>query len=157
MGSLIFADDQLRKRLNSCTHPHIIRQIWWDIFIAWITGRKIVFLDAPLLIEAGLSRFMTHIIVVYVPKQIQLERLLLRNKETSEVELRQRIESQMSIEEKRGMADTVIDNTGTVEETRVQVDAAVDGLSRQWKWFALKRLSLILILPAIYYAFNSRR
>lgn len=80
-----------------------------------------VVLDIPLLFESKLESLVDKIIVVSVTKELQLERLMKRNQLTEE-EAVSRIRSQMPLEEKTVRADQVIDNSGTLEETKRQLD-----------------------------------
>lgn len=80
-----------------------------------------VVLDIPLLFESKLESLVDKIIVVSVTKDLQLERLMKRNQLTEE-EAVSRIRSQMPLEEKTARADQVIDNSGTLEETKRQLD-----------------------------------
>ena len=77
-------------------------------------------LDIPLLYESKLDRFCSKCIVVYVPPEIQLARLHTRNPELKE-EAERRIASQMSVDEKRKRTVLVIDNSGSIEDTKTQV------------------------------------
>lgn len=64
LGDLIFADPGKRKLLNSCTHPYIRREIVLQILRYWITGYRVVVLDAPLLFESRLNRWMNRVLVI---------------------------------------------------------------------------------------------
>jgi len=65
LGNIIFANENRRKTLNRCTHPFIRREILKLLIWYWITGEKMVVLDAPLLIESGLYNWMSAVVVVY--------------------------------------------------------------------------------------------
>lgn len=65
LGSIVFADEEKRKILNQCTHPYIRMEILRLFIYYWLTGEKVVVLDAPLLIEGGLDKFVNVVIVVY--------------------------------------------------------------------------------------------
>ena len=81
-------------------------------------GAKIIFLDVPLLFEAGWDVLADEVWVVALPAEEQLARLLARDKSMSEGEARARISAQMPLAEKCARADIVIDNSGTPGETR---------------------------------------
>lgn len=66
LADIIFSDEQKRKILNRCTHPFIRREIFKLLVWYWATGEKLVVLDAPLLIESGLYKWMSAVVVVYV-------------------------------------------------------------------------------------------
>jgi dephospho-CoA kinase len=76
-----------------------------------------VILDVPLLIESGMDSGLSDIIVVYVPESVQIQRLMTRDGVTQSQALA-RIRSQMPIEEKKKRATIVIDNCGSLENTR---------------------------------------
>jgi dephospho-CoA kinase len=122
LGELVFNDEEARERLNALLHPLIIEEM------KQLTGQSlkkephsIVIWDVPLLIEENLTQFVEKVIVVYVPEAIQLQRLMKRNA-LSEEEARERIAAQLSIEEKKRVADFVIDNSDSLEMTERQVD-----------------------------------
>ena len=78
-----------------------------------------IVLDVPLLIETGMHDDLSEIIVVYTPQDIQIQRLMQRD-HISEADALARIQSQIPIEEKKKQATLVIDNSGTIEDTRRQ-------------------------------------
>ncbi|KAJ3399653.1 hypothetical protein HDU80_007698 [Chytriomyces hyalinus] len=124
LGTRVFSDPEARAKVNAATHPYIrlemLRQLLWH----FLTGCSAVILDTPLLFEAHLSRWVHLIIVVYVPKQLQKDRLMMRDG-IDRTAANQRIDSQMDIEAKRQLAHIVIDNTGTLDETRQNVKAVL--------------------------------
>lgn len=120
LGQLIFADEQKRLRLNEILHPVVLKTIRTQGHEAQARG-QIVFADIPLLYETNSQSWLEQVWVVYVPQSIQLERLLVRDGLTID-QARQRINAQMSIEKKRVLADQVIDNSGSLDCTKRQVD-----------------------------------
>lgn len=131
VGSIIFHDETMRKQLNGIIHPAIreemIRQR--DEFISY--GEKNVFMDIPLLFESKLEHFVEKIIVVSVSEKVQLSRLMARNGFTEE-EAKARISTQMPVKEKEALADAVIDNNGTLEQTAIQLQNIL------YEWNVLK-------------------
>ena len=87
----------------------------------------IIFLDIPLLFEAHMEDLCDEIWVVYVSKEIQLERLMVRNQMDKKTAL-MRIEAQMSIEDKKEKADVIIDNSQGIDELYQQIDQRLEGL-----------------------------
>ncbi len=83
-------------------------------------GTEVVVQDVPLLFENGLSRLYSTVLLVYVPEPVQLERLV-KGRGLSDDRARAMIAAQMPIEEKRALANHVIDNSGGREATRKQV------------------------------------
>ena len=85
------------------------------------TGAEVVVLDGPLLYENGLEDLFSSIVLVYVPEAVQVERLVEGRGFTDE-RARAVIAAQMPIDQKRRRAHHVIDNSGTREQTREQVE-----------------------------------
>ena len=120
LGALIFADQSQRERLNYILHPFIIaRQD--EIMREWETQdpNGIGMIDAALMIESGGYKRFDKLIVVHCRPEVQLERLMLRDK-LSRDEAQRRIDSQMSQEEKQSFADYLIDTSDGFESTRAQ-------------------------------------
>jgi dephospho-CoA kinase len=118
LGALVFADQSQRERLNHILHPFIIaRQD--EIMNAWEAEDPdgIGVIDAALMIESGGYKRFDKLIVVHCRPEVQLERLMLRDKLSRDEALR-RINSQMSQEEKQKFADYLIDTSDGFESTR---------------------------------------
>jgi dephospho-CoA kinase len=121
MGEIVFSDEEARKHMNSLLHPLIRKRMEQEKQKALLLHPPLIILDIPLLYESNWQAKLEKVVVVYVPEQLQLQRLMNRNHLTQE-EAEQRISAQMSIEEKKKRADFLIDNSGTMEETKEQVD-----------------------------------
>lgn len=120
LGARIFAEQSQRERLNYILHPFIIaRQD--EILNAWEAEDRngIGIVDAALMIESGGYRRFDKLIVVHCRPEVQLERLMLRDKLTRDEALR-RISSQMSQEEKQQFADYLIDTSGGFDPARAR-------------------------------------
>lgn len=127
LGAIVFNDSALLDQLNSIMHPLIIRR-------SRAQARKlveedsacIVLLDAPLLIEAGAHDTVDIIVVVTTSPEIQLKRIIDRshqqNRPLTEEEAQSRIDSQMPLSEKMTYADIVIENNGSLDALKDQVD-----------------------------------
>src|SRR5437588_286743 len=85
-------------------------------------GFEVVVQDVPLLFENSLERFFSSVVLVYVPEPLQVERLVSGRGFTRE-QAHAVIGAQLPSEEKRGRAHHVVNNSGTLEETRAQVGA----------------------------------
>ena len=121
LAGIVFADASARARLNAITHPRIRERM--DAAIAARRDRAgVLIVDIPLLFENARTGVVEKVIVVWVDPRTQLRRLIERGGLTEE-EARRRIGAQMPLDEKRGLADHVIDNRGTPAETRRQVEA----------------------------------
>ncbi|GGA48767.1 dephospho-CoA kinase [Paenibacillus physcomitrellae] len=123
LGARVFANPEDLLALNDITHPAIRaetkRRI--DAYEAEYPD-KLVVADIPLLYESGLDSLYETIMVVYVPREIQLVRLMERDGlDTPQAEAR--LSAQMDIEQKKTLADIVIDNSQGLEQTEAQVEA----------------------------------
>ncbi|WP_232698937.1 dephospho-CoA kinase [Brevibacillus daliensis] len=121
LGEIIFSDDKQRMVLNSLVHPEIRKEMKDQAKLAEQRGEKLVFMDIPLLFESKLTYMVDRVVVVYVPETTQMVRLMERD-EFDEGQAVKRLRAQMSIEEKRNLADYVIDNTSNRAETQKQVN-----------------------------------
>lgn len=124
LGKIVFTNPTLLKKLNKITHPEIIKLIKREINLAknkTNSQEKILIIDAALIYEAKIDKLMDKIIVVYINKDEQVKRLVKRNNLSKEETL-QRIKSQMSMKEKVKIADYVIDNSNSLDETKKQVE-----------------------------------
>ncbi len=120
LGDIIFKNSDQKKALNRIVHPFVFEEMGVKINKAAESyPDSVIILDVPLLIEGGMHMDMSDIILVYTPETIQLERLMARNN-LCEEDAMARIRSQMSIEEKKKIADIIIDNSSTLEKTREQ-------------------------------------
>ncbi|NJP37023.1 dephospho-CoA kinase [Alkalicoccus luteus] len=126
LGSVVFSDPAKREQLNAIVHP-VIRRAMKQQADEAEAEHEIVVLDIPLLFENELFYLVDKTAVVYVPEKTQLERLMKRNG-YSEQEARSRMESQLSIEEKKKRADFVIANCGSEQETARQVSELIEML-----------------------------
>lgn len=131
VGSIIFHNEEMRKTLNGIIHPAIREEMLRqrDEFISF--GEKNIFMDIPLLFESKLEHFVEKIIVVSVKKEVQLQRLMERNG-YSEEEANARIATQIPVKEKEQLADAVIHNNGTLEDTAIQLQNIL------YEWNVLK-------------------
>ena len=127
LGSIVFKDEDARKRLNNILHPIIIERSRSEArFLVSDNPRCVVLLDAPLLIEAGAYDSVDMIVVVSTSEETQLNRIIERshllNRPFSQDEAQARIDSQMPVSEKVKYADVVIENEGDLNELNDQVD-----------------------------------
>jgi dephospho-CoA kinase len=130
MASVVFADEEKRQQLNHILHPYIIaRQD--EILKAWEAEdpKGISIVEAALMIESGGYRRFDKLIVVHCRPEVQLERLLLRDKLSLE-EAQRRINAQMSQAEKQEYADYLIDTSDGFALTREQTLRVYDQLVR---------------------------
>jgi dephospho-CoA kinase len=120
LGSIVFHDEDKRLQLNAIVHP-AVRESMNDEKVKYVDlGNSVVVLDIPLLFESKLTNMVDKTILVYVDAEVQLNRLMSRN-QLIESEAMARIKSQMPLIEKIKLADAVIDNNGTINDTQTQL------------------------------------
>ena len=121
LGALVFADARARERLNAITHPRIHERM-----LAEVESRRgrsgLLLLDIPLLFENGREAMVEKVILVWVDAATQLRRVTERDR-LPLAEARRRIDAQMPLDDKKSLADDIIDNSGTLDATRAQVDS----------------------------------
>jgi dephospho-CoA kinase len=116
LGSLVFGDDENLKRLNSLTHPHILKIMRERVREAKAADAKaVIIVVVPLLYEVGLEGEMDAVAVVSAPEETQVKRLMARDGLSREEALR-RVSAQLPIDEKKRRGDYVIENTGSMED-----------------------------------------
>ena len=121
LSGIVFEDERKRKKLEGIIHPRI-----FDIFISRtneITEKDpdaIIQAVIPLLFEVGLKHLVHKTLVVYISRERQIERLIKRDKITRD-HAANILNAQLPIDEKAGMADFVINNENSLDQTRSQV------------------------------------
>ena len=120
LGSIIFGDGEKRKKLNSIIHPAIRQRMLEQKKVLLEGGEECIVMDIPLLFESKLTHMVDKILVVYVDEHVQLERLMDRDHSTKE-EAQSRIQSQIPVKEKIKLADEVINNNGSIEDSFKQL------------------------------------
>lgn len=128
VAALVFRDPVQRKRLDAIVHPRVGAEMARRIDAARRSGVALVVVDIPLFFEtrprdrAAARAGFDATVLVYAPRAIQIERTIARDG-CSRDEAERRIAAQMPIEEKRALADHVVDNSGSPAETEAQVRA----------------------------------
>ena len=116
----VFGDRGKLDRLNAMIHPRVEAQILKQ-FGEWEReGKRVVFVEAALLVEAGYMKNLDGLVVTWCRPEQQMERLAARG--MTEKDARARIAAQMPVEEKLKLATYKIDCSGSMEETRRQVE-----------------------------------
>jgi dephospho-CoA kinase len=121
LGELVFHDDDARRRLNAIVHPLVREWMATRTAEAESRGVEVVIHDVPLLFENDLEKIYSDVVLVFVPEPVQVRRLV-SGRGLTEDRARAIIASQMPIDEKRGRAQHMIDNSGSRELTREQVE-----------------------------------
>jgi dephospho-CoA kinase len=130
LGRVVFSDPAKLARLNAIVHPRIIARV--EELAAQHQAEdpsSVVMVDAALIFEAGIGSRFTKVIVVWCSPEEQIERLMAKAGITR-AQAEQRIAMQMPADEKRRRADYVIDTSGSLEETRAQVENVWENLKR---------------------------
>jgi dephospho-CoA kinase len=122
LASIVFAEPSKLTRLNAILHPRV-EQIIFRQFDEWQRNgvRDAVFVEAALLIEAGIGKKLDGLVVAWCEPEQQLERLRARG--MSEIEAERRMAAQLPLEEKLRQATYAVDCSGSIAETRAQVQA----------------------------------
>lgn len=130
LGALIFANPSEKKRLEALLHPLIYEEIERQSK-ALDQKQRPYLVDIPLFYET--NRYpIQKVIVVYVSKAIQLERLMIRDQSDESAAL-ERVQSQLSIEEKKEKATYLIDNQGDLKSLQLECDKVKDKIIHNYR------------------------
>lgn len=124
-GNHIFRFPKQRIKYESIIMPYIKKTIEEEIKLFEEKKEKIVILDAPTLIENDMHKEMDYIVLVQADNSVQIQRIMNRDR-LSKAEAVSRINSQMSMEEKKEFANIIIDNNADLIETQKQVYDLID-------------------------------
>ncbi len=120
----VFSDPQARARLNGIVHPRIAALVDQELAQARAQApRGVALVDVPLLFEAGWHKRFKLNILVYAPAEEQRRRLMSRD-QVDEEDALLALAAQMPLEQKRALAQIIVDNSGSLAETHAQVQAA---------------------------------
>ncbi|MBC8458226.1 MAG: dephospho-CoA kinase, partial [Deltaproteobacteria bacterium] len=123
LREIVFRDFEKRKKLEDFQHPRIYEEFFKLVDQYAQEDPDVVMQGVvPLLIEVNLQPFFHNLLMVYAPEEIQIKRLIERDGMTKEMAINM-VRSQLSVEEKKGYCDLIIDNSGSLDETRKQVGA----------------------------------
>ncbi len=120
LGKIVFGDNEALKRLNKIVHPEIDKAIDQKLKEYRRQGIKVVILEAAVMLEVGKSHQADEIWVTIASENVVLKRLKERSG-YSETEMKARIHSQMTNEERIKRANVVINNDGTLDELKAKV------------------------------------
>jgi len=122
LREIVFQDLEKKKKLESFQHPRIFEEF---IKLVEQYSREdpnvVIQAVVPLLIEVNMQSLFHNILMVYATEEAQKKRLMKRDGSTEEMAMNM-IRSQLSADEKKGYCDLIVDNSGTLEETRRQVE-----------------------------------
>jgi dephospho-CoA kinase len=127
LGAIVFSDAPKRARLNQILHPRIHEVVTkWFAALDRPGGPDMAFEDAALILEGGAKKNLDRVVVCWCTVEQQLERLQQRGLSAADAKLR--IAAQMPLDEKRRLADEVIDCSRSIEETQRQVKIVIGKL-----------------------------
>ena len=130
LAEIVFSDAQSRKVLEGFTHPRIFEK--QDTLLKEIKSKDpkaIVIVDVPLLFELRLNKNFDKVILVYVSRDVQIERAIKRDSLLRE-EVEKRLEAQSNIEKKKLLSDYIINNEGSLKNTMDQVRRVIQELKK---------------------------
>lgn len=117
ISKIVFSNKKMREKLNKYLHKIIINEMK---NIIRDNNKEFLFLDVPLIYELNLEYLFDKILLVYTSKEIQLERLMKRNK-FSIKEALNRINSQIDIEIKKKKSNYIVDNSFDNNKTEIEI------------------------------------
>jgi len=130
ISEIVFQDAEKRKKLEGHIHPRIYEEFINRVKeLAKKDPQVIIQVVVPLLIESNLQNLFHKILVVYVPEETQIRRLMERDRISRET-AQSILSAQLSIGEKKAYADHLVDNSGSVEETKKQVLAVWEKIKK---------------------------
>jgi len=130
LAEIVFSDAQSRKALEGFTHPRIFEK--QDTLIKEIKAKDpkaIIIVDVPLLFELSLNKNFDKIILVYVSRDVQIERAIKRDALLKE-EVEKRLKAQINLEKKKLLSDYIINNEGSLKNTMDQVRRVIHELKK---------------------------
>lgn len=120
LGQIVFNDQSKLNVLNQITHPLIFSEIEDKITQNKLLKKPVVIVDAPLLFETKVKDYCDKTLLIAVPEELQLQRLMTRD-HLNKTEALNRIKTQMPLSQKEKLADYVITNTGTIKELETKL------------------------------------
>jgi len=121
LSEIVFRDPEKRKKLESFVHPKILEE-FIGLVKEYTAKDPSIIIQAivPLLFEVNLQSLFHKVLLVYIPEEMQIERLIERDSISRETAINI-LRAQLPIEEKKRLADFIVDNSGSLEETKRQV------------------------------------
>ena len=119
LGKIVFRDKEKLKKLNAITHPYVINKVELMLEEYRDNEKDIVILDVPLLYEAKMESYCDYVVCVYTDRETQIDRLMKRGHLDRQTAIK-RIDSQMSLEDKKAKSDFIIDNSWSKDHSYQQ-------------------------------------
>lgn len=129
MREIVFNDDQKREELNKITHTVILEEVDRIIEEYKKIEDGIIIVDMPLLFEVGYAKKVDKVILIYCKKNIEINRLINRDNIQKEDALKM-MEAQMDLEEKKKMADIIIDNNSNLEDLENKIKKVIEKMKK---------------------------
>jgi dephospho-CoA kinase len=129
MAHLVFSDPEARRRLNDIIHPRMAQEIKARLADLERQGADLALVEVPLFFEAGLEKAYDRVIVVYAGEEDQVSRLSTRDHRDA-AEISGIITAQWPLKDKMARADFIVDNSGPLSRTRVQVEKILRELKK---------------------------
>jgi dephospho-CoA kinase len=129
LGTIVFQDTSAMRRLEAIVHPAVSQALANEL--ARVSSSGIVIIDAVKLLEGGSGKFCQSKWIVICPQELEYERLIARNNLDPE-EAWTRIKAQPPVDERLSLVDEIIDNSGSLDDTRRQVTAAYERFCKQF-------------------------
>lgn len=127
LAEIIFNDNNKREALNKIVHKRVYMMIEDELYKH--KNEPIIFIDMPLLFEVAYQKKCDQTVLIYTTREIQLKRLIERNKLTK-ADAKKRINSQMDINDKKMLADVVINNCDSIEKLHQQIDQFLEEINK---------------------------
>ncbi|KAI5964210.1 CAB5 [Candida pseudojiufengensis] len=157
LGQYVFENKHELKKLNSIVHPAVKYEILKQILLSYIKLNDMIILDVPLLFESKLYLICGIIITVSISPQIlQIKRLIERNPELTELDAKNRINNQMSMDERNYKSDYILDNSGSLKDLTISIEKLIKKIKPNKIWTILDLIPPIGLLSALY-TFVTRR
>jgi dephospho-CoA kinase len=127
LGKIVFNDSKKRLKLNQITHPFVLDELESQLDKLKEQGTKIIILDIPLLYESKLDVYTDITMLVYLDHDTQVKRLMKRDNIDNDL-ANKKIISQLAMGIKKKIADVIIDNNNSIEETNLQLEEIYESL-----------------------------
>ncbi len=122
LAQIVFADRAMLDKLESIVHPHLERRLQESLAANRARRVPMIVLDAAIMLEKGWNRFCDQLLFIESPESDRVRRCQ-EHRGWDEEMLRQREQVQMSVAEKRRLADHVVINNGSLDDFQARVDA----------------------------------
>ncbi len=123
LADVVFKDEFARKRLEEMVHPRVVKSMLEMIELERRSKRRAVFVDGPLIFEAGIEKMFDKIVVVYAEEGQIVKRM--ENRGFKKEDVLRRLKSQIPLDAKAEKADYVIYNTGDLKHLRGEVERLI--------------------------------